>query len=126
MSARIFIVEDEALIAEDLRRRLIELGHEVAGTAGSALEALTLMQASRPDLVLMDIVLRGRADGIAVADTIRAQWNIPVLYLTAYTNDETMARAKATNPLGILCKPFDTHTLRQAIERALSSLPVPP
>ncbi len=124
MSARIFIVEDEALIAEDLRRRLIELGHEVAGTAGSALEALTLMQASRPDLVLMDIVLRGRADGIAVADTIRAQWNIPVLYLTAYTNDETMARAKATNPLGILRKPFDTHTLRQAIDRALASLPV--
>ena len=87
-NANILIVEDEALVAEDLKAHIIEMHHNVSATVNRGEDALTLLEGSRPDLVLMDIVLAGNVDGIDVAQVIKERYQIPVIYLTAYTDRE--------------------------------------
>lgn len=116
---RIFVVEDQRLIAADLEATLVRLGYEVAGTAAEAPEAVEKVLAARPDLVLMDIRLRGELDGIEAARRIREKLDVPVVYLTAYADEETILRAKVTSPFGYLVKPFNERELRAAIEVAL-------
>lgn len=118
-SARILIVEDEILIARHIERTLCQLGYEVTGIAQDAVMALQKATEMRPDLVLMDIVIQGEMDGVAAAEQIRDRWQIPVVYLTAYADENTFERAKPTQPFGYLLKPFNEHELRIAVELAL-------
>jgi len=115
----ILIVEDSQIVARDIEKKLARLGYRVAGSSVSGRGAVDKAAATRPDLVLMDIRLQGKMDGIEAAALIREQFDIPVVYLTAYADDETVERAKQTAPLGYLVKPFDESTLRTAIEVAL-------
>ena len=118
--ARILIVEDETLIALELEEMLAELGYEVAGTAGSHAQAMALCaQAPHPDLALMDINIRGDIDGIETARLIRDRFAIPSVFLTAYSDPSTLARATESGALGYLLKPFSGRDLVAAIEIAL-------
>src|SRR5687768_9361835 len=100
MGRRILIVEDQRLIAADLENTLRKLGYVMAGSVASGEEAVPKASETRPDLVLMDIRLRGDMDGVEAAQAIRAQLDIPVVYLTAYADEETILRAKTTTPFG--------------------------
>ncbi|RLU00789.1 EAL domain-containing protein [Ketobacter sp.] len=116
---KVLIVEDENIVAMDLSRRLAKLGYTVVGMASSGNRALELVDTRSPDIILMDIHIRGTADGIEVADQINAQHQIPVIFLTAYSEDTTLARAKQTRPYGYLLKPFSERELHVAIQVAL-------
>jgi len=120
MSERILVAEDEQVVAMDLQRSLTGLGYVVAGIAESGRQAVRMAGEMHPDLVLMDVKLRGKMDGIAAAEEIRRRWQIPVVYTTAYSSDETIERAKATGPLGFLVKPFRTGELHASIAMALN------
>ena len=116
---RVMIVEDEALIALDLERRLARLGFEVAGVADNLEDAVALYTSTLPDLVLMDIFIRGPADGIDTARAIGKLGDPLVLFLTAYADEDTVRRAAETSPYGYLLKPFDERTLSATITVAL-------
>ncbi len=117
--ARIMVVEDEVIVASDIRASLEDMGYSVCSMATSGEEAIEKAQKNRPDLILMDIVLGGKTDGIEAASEIRRHLNLPVIYLTAYSSDEIMERAKHTEPSGYLIKPFDDREMRAAIEMGL-------
>jgi len=116
---KILIVEDEQIVAEDIRHSLLNMGYSVSGIAGSGREALRQMKNSVPDLVLMDIILRGRMNGIETAEKIRAQYDIPFIYLTAHADLDTLNKAKVTEPFGYVLKPLDNRELQSAIEMAV-------
>ncbi|MHC1742547.1 MAG: PAS domain S-box protein [Syntrophobacteraceae bacterium] len=116
---RILIVEDEAVVALDIEERLIGLGCAIAGHAVSGGKALELAEALSPDLVLMDIRLKGDMDGIATAMEMRLRFRLPVVFLTAYSEDRTLQRAKTAEPFGYLLKPFNDRELKSTIEMAL-------
>jgi PAS domain S-box-containing protein len=118
-SAKILIVEDENIVAKDIQNTLKSLGYLVAGLAASGEDAIQQTAATRPDLVLMDIMLRGYQDGVDAAQKISALYNIPVIYLTAFTDEKTLQRAKITEPYGYVLKPFEERELHIAIEIAL-------
>ena len=116
---RILIVEDEAIVAKNLANGLRKLDYTIVATVSSAEEAIQLAGETDPDLVLMDIGLRGEVDGIEAADQIRAQFDIPVVYLTAYADDQTLQRAKVTAPFGYVVKPFRLEEVHSSIQMAL-------
>ena len=116
---QILVVEDENIVAKDLQQTLRPLGYGVPMIASSGEEAIEKAAATRPDLVLMDIKLKGRLDGVAAAEEISDRLDIPVVYLTAYADEQTLRRAKLTEPFGYLVKPFDERSLHAAIEVAL-------
>ena len=117
--AKILIVEDEAIVAKAIQLSLKSYGYDAAGIASAGLEAIQKTAEMKPDLVLMDIVLKGDMDGIAAAKQIHDRFDIPVVYLTAYTDSETIERAKITEPFGYITKPFDEKQLHTNIEMAL-------
>jgi signal transduction histidine kinase len=117
-SPRVLIVHDKALLAE-LSDRVSRMGMTVVGATASGEEAIALAGTHSPDLVLMDIGLRGRVDGIAAASTIRARHNMSVVFITADSDPSTIERAKEAAPLGILIQPFSDRDLQSAIEMAL-------
>jgi CheY-like chemotaxis protein len=123
VAARILIVEDERLIAIDLQRRLTRLGYRVVALAASGMEAIQKALALRPDLVLMDIRLQGEIDGVEAAQQIHASVAIPVVFMTAYVDEETLQRVRATSPYGCLYKPFTPHQIQATVEHVLSSQP---
>ena len=116
---RILVVEDETIVALDLKNSLKMLGYDVVGTACSGEEAIAKADQTRPDLVLMDIILKGKMDGVQAADSIRATLNIPVIFLTACADERTLQRAKVTEAFGYLLKPFEERELHGHIEIAL-------
>jgi two-component system cell cycle sensor histidine kinase/response regulator CckA len=116
----ILIVEDERIVAKDLQLVLQSLGYSIAGLASSGEDALRKARECRPGLILMDVRLGGAVDGIEAAGMIREQFDIPVIYLTAFSDPETLIRAKATRPFGYLTKPFRVTDLRAAIEIAVT------
>jgi PAS domain S-box-containing protein len=118
-TAKILVVDDEIIIARELEARLAALGYEVLEIASSGQEAVELAEWARPDLVLMDIVLKGDMDGIEAAAEIRARFGIPSIYLTAYADEVTLQRAQVTEPFGYIVKPFSERELRANIEMAL-------
>ena len=118
-SIKIFIVEDEIITARDISLKLKKFGYQVVGIADSGDVAFEKVAECQPDLVLMDIVLQGDIDGIEVAQKIRHQFEIPVIYLTAYVDKDTLQRAKITEPFGYILKPFKGQDLRTHIEIAL-------
>ena len=117
--ARIMVVEDEAVISLEIQDRLTKMGHSICGTAASGEEALSVATAKCPDLILMDINLRGDVDGVQTAQQIHDRMEIPVIYLTAFADDRTVERARLTEPFGYLIKPFSEKELYAAIEVAL-------
>ena len=118
-SPKILIVEDEQIVAIDIESVLRHLGYRVVGTAGSGKEACRIVAESAPDLVLMDVRIDGTLDGIDTARRIRQTCDVPVVFLTAYTDDETLDRAKEIEPYGYLVKPFVERDLQTTIEVAL-------
>jgi CheY-like chemotaxis protein len=118
---QILIVEDERVVGFDLRRRLSRIGHAVVGIAASGEEAIDHVQRLQPDLVLMDVRLRGPMDGIEAAQHIWAQFQIPVIFMSGYTSVETLEHIWRTMPAGYLSKPFFEDQLRLALERVLET-----
>ncbi len=118
-SEKILVVEDEWVVADQICTNLKDLGYQVCSIASTGNEAIRLAKTESPDLVLMDIVLKGKMDGIEAADRIASELDIPVLYLTAYTSQEYIERAKHTKPFGYLVKPYNERELCASIEMAL-------
>jgi CheY-like chemotaxis protein len=118
-STKILVVEDEWLVAQGIKESLEDLGYEVVGMAASGGETLRLAAEQQPDLVLMDILLQGDMDGIEVAEHLRHRFEVPVVFLTAYADPQTLARAKVVAPFGYILKPFEVRELHSAIEIAL-------
>ena len=116
---RALIVEDEILIAEELRERLSRLGFLVIAAVDSAEESIAIATKERPDLVLMDIRLKGEKDGVQAAMEIRRQVDVPIVYLTAYSDSLTVERAKQTEHDGFILKPFLRRELQVTIEIAM-------
>jgi len=116
---RILVVEDEGIISWDMENTLNRMGYEVAGAVDSGEEAIQKAVETKPDLVLMDIVLKGEMDGVEAAKQIRDRLDIPVIYLTSYADEQTLQRAKITEPFGYLLKPFEEKELHSTIEVAL-------
>jgi PAS domain S-box-containing protein len=115
---RILVVEDESLVAKDIQNMLRSLGYEVIGVVSTGEEAIERAEAEAPDLILLDIVLKGEVDGIVAAERIWERLSIPVIYLTAYADETTLQRAKVTEPFGYILKPFDERELQTTIEMA--------
>ncbi len=115
----IMIVEDEWIVAEDIKMILGRLGYTETSISSSGDEAIKNAEKDKPDLVLMDIVLEGEMDGIEAANEIRNRFNIPIIYLTAYADEKILERAKITEPSGYIVKPFIDEDLKIAIEIAL-------
>jgi PAS domain S-box-containing protein len=116
---RILLVEDEAIIALDLKQRLKGLGYEVTGIADSGAQALALAESTAPTLVFMDITIQGPIDGIETAKILASRMDVPVVFLTAHADGGTIERAKAARPYGYLVKPFDERELVTTIEMAV-------
>lgn len=116
---QILVVEDETIIARDIQNKLHRLGYNAPVVAASGEDAIARAEELRPDLVLMDIVLKGNIDGIEATQEIRRRFDIPVVYLTAYTDEKTLERAKVTEPFGYMLKPFEERELHSNIEMAL-------
>lgn len=115
----IMLVEDEIIVAADVKNRLENMGYEVLGIFDTGEEAIEKAGELRPNLVLMDIVLKGEMDGIDAAQKIRELFNIPIIYLTAYSDEKTLQRAKVTEPFGYVLKPFEDREIQSAIEMAI-------
>src|SRR4051812_27788009 len=118
-SERILVVEDESIVAMDIQDGLERLGYRVVGVAATGEEAVALDEKHTPDLVVMDIRLKGPLDGIATAQRIHLRVNTPVIFLTANIDEATLARAMAADPYGYLSKPFNEADLHRTIEVAL-------
>ncbi len=119
VQAKVLVVEDETIVAMDLRRALEGFGYEVPATATCGIEAIEMARQFRPDIVLMDIRLEGQMDGIDVAHKLNGSLDVPIVFLTAYSNETTLQRAKKAQPFGFLLKPFQERELRSAVEVAL-------
>ena len=119
MPYKLVLVEDETIIAMDIQQRLESLGYQVVGHAVSGEQAIHLVADKTPDLILMDVKLQGELDGIETAINIRAFSDVPIIYLTAFADEQTLSRARSTGAYGYLLKPFEDDGLRSAIEMAL-------
>jgi CheY-like chemotaxis protein len=119
--ATVMVVEDELIVAENLKVTLTDMGYNVPKTACSSTEALTIVGDIMPDIILMDIVLEGSEfDGVETARRIRSRHDIPIVFVTAYADDETLERVKVTEPFAYILKPFNERELYSAIELGLS------
>ena len=119
-SARVLIVEDERIIAAELTRRLTRLGYAVVAVAGSGSEAIEQARGGYPDLILMDIGLPGEMNGLDAGARIWEELKIPIVYVTAYADDQTVLQSKTPQPVLAICKPFDATQLRNTLEQALA------
>ncbi len=116
---KILVVEDEKIVALGIKKMLKNMGYLVPSIASSGKEAISKAEITFPDLVLMDIMLKGDMDGVEAAEQIRQLFDVPVVYLTAYSDEKILARAKRTKPFGYLTKPFEENSLHSTIELAL-------
>jgi len=116
---QILLVEDDDIVARVATWRLQKIGYEVCGRATNSADAVQLAMKLHPDLVLMDIKISGTSDGVSTAKVLKKTMNVPIIYLTSHTDDETIARAAETQPAGFIAKPFDDKDLKISIEVAL-------
>jgi len=119
MKSKILIAEDERIIAEDISDNLISLGYGVCGIANSGEKVIDKAKKHKPDLILMDINLKGDMDGIQAAQKIKSLLNVPIIFVTAYSTEKILERAKITEPFGYLIKPIEHRTLSATIEMAM-------
>jgi len=115
----IFIVEDESIVAKDIQNSLTKLGYNVIGFANNGKDAIEKITELMPDLILMDIMIKGPLTGIEVSEKIKEKMNVPVIFLTAYADEGTLSRAKITEPYGYILKPFKEIDLHSTIEMAV-------
>jgi two-component system response regulator LytT len=115
----ILITEDESIVAKDIQMSLKKLGYNVVAICNNGDDAIRTAEEHRPDIILMDIMLKGEMSGIEAADQIRKRLNIPIIFLTAYADESTLSKAKITEPYGYIIKPFKEIDLRTTIEMAL-------
>jgi DNA-binding LytR/AlgR family response regulator len=115
----ILIVEDESIVAKDIQMILRKLGYNVVAICSNGEDALRAVEEHTPELILMDIMLKGEMSGIQTAEQVKSRFNIPIIYLTAYADESTLSKAKITEPYGYIIKPFKEIDLRTAIEMAL-------
>ncbi|MDQ3046076.1 MAG: response regulator [Bacteroidota bacterium] len=115
----ILIVEDESIVAKDIQHSLKKLGYTVVGICSTGEDAIRTAEEMKPDLVLMDIMLKGDMSGIEAAGIVREKYNIPVIYLTAYADESTLSKAKVSEPYGYIIKPFKEIDLHTSIEMAI-------
>lgn len=116
---KILVVEDESIIALNIKKKLKSFGYTVPALATTGEEAIKMAEITFPDLILMDVRLKGEMNGIQTAEEIRKEFDIPIIYLTAYSDDEVLEKAKKTKPYGYIVKPFKANDLRSNIEMAL-------
>jgi two-component system, LytTR family, response regulator LytT len=116
---KILIVEDESIVAKDIQSLLKQLGYLVTAVVNSGDKAVAEIEDRRPDLVLMDIMLKGKMSGIDAAGIIKDRFGLPVVFLTAYADDDTLEKAKITEPYGYIMKPFKEKELQTTIEMAI-------
>ena len=116
---KVLVVEDERIVAKDIQNTLRNLGYEVPAIASTGEDAIKMSGELQPDIILMDIVLKGEIDGIDAASQIKAKFKIPIIYITAYEDEETLDRAKITEPLAYILKPFEERDLHTTLEMAL-------
>ncbi len=119
MSIKILLVEDESIVRKDIEQRLIKLGYQVIAQADNGKKALELARDTKPDLALLDIQIKGDMTGIDVAEALRKEMDIPIIYLTANADEATVEKAKYTEPHGYILKPFQDVNLRTTIEMAM-------
>jgi DNA-binding LytR/AlgR family response regulator len=115
----VYIVEDESIVAKDIQNSLKKLGYNVLGISNNGADAVKNIVDLEPNIVLMDIMIKGSMTGIDVAEIIKKEYNIPVIFLTAYADESTLAKAKITEPYGYILKPFKEIDLHSTIEMAL-------
>lgn len=115
----VLVVEDESIVAKDIQQSLIKLGYNVIGTASTGEKAYALAEEFLPDIILMDIMLKGSMNGIDTAAQIKEKLGIPIIFLTAYADEGTLSKAKVTEPYGYIIKPFKEIDLHTSIEMAL-------
>lgn len=115
----ILVVEDESIVSKDIQHSLKKLGYNVVGAASTGEKALELARTEHPDIVLMDIMLKGDMNGIETAEIIRHELSVPVVFLTAYADESTLSKAKVTEPYGYIIKPFKEIDLHTSIEMAI-------
>jgi DNA-binding LytR/AlgR family response regulator len=119
MAVNILVVEDESIVRKDIERSLIKLGYNVVAQADNGEKALELARSTKPDLALLDIMLKGEMTGIDTAEALKQEMDIPVVYLTAYADEATLGKAKVTEPHGYILKPFKEIDLHTTIEMAI-------
>ena len=115
----VLVVEDESIVSKDIQHSLKKLGYNVVGAASTGEKAFELAASESPDIILMDIMLKGNVNGIETAEKVKRELNIPVIYLTAYADEATLSKAKVTEPYGYIIKPFKEVDLHTSIEMAL-------
>ena len=115
----VLVVEDESIVSKDIQHSLKKLGYNVVGAAATGEQAVKLAVEAQPDIILMDIMLKGEMNGIEAATQIRQETNIPVIFLTAYADESTLNKAKVTQPYGYIIKPFKEIDIHTSIEMAL-------
>ncbi len=115
----VLVVEDESIVSKDIQQSLKKLGYNVVGAAFTGEKALELAHSETPDIILMDIMLKGEISGIQTAEKVKEELGIPVIFLTAYADEATLAKAKVTEPYGYIIKPFKEIDLHTSIEMAL-------
>ena len=119
--AQVLVVEDDSIIAMDIKSRLQALGYAVSAVVFSGQEAIEKAAETQPDLVLMDIRLRGHMDGVEAAERIHTRFDIPVVYLTAHADESTLQRAKLTEPYGYILKPFEERSYTRPLRWRFTS-----
>ncbi len=119
MGARVLVVEDESIVAMGIKHKLQNLGHSVVDMVATGEDAIKSARENHPEIILMDIVLKGEIDGIEATQIIRKKQDIPVIYLTAYADEEMLSRAKVTEPYGYIIKPFKSSEINANIEMAI-------
>ncbi len=115
----VLVVEDENIVAKDIQQSLQKMGYKVIGTASSGEKAKEILKENQPDIILMDIMLKGDMSGIDTAEYVREIYDLPVIFLTAYADENTLSKAKITEPYGYILKPFKEIDLHTSIEMAL-------
>lgn len=115
----VLVVEDESIVSKDIQHSLKKLGYNVVGAASTGERAFELASSEKPDIILMDIMLKGDINGIETASRVKEELQIPVIYLTAYADESTLEKAKVTEPYGYIIKPFKEVDLHTSIEMAL-------
>lgn len=115
----VFVVEDESIVSKDIQHSLKRIGYNVVGSASTGDKAIELITSEQPDIVLMDIMLKGSMNGIEAAEIVKRQMAIPVIFLTAYADESTLSKAKISEPYGYILKPFKEIDLQTSIEMAI-------
>ncbi len=115
----ILVVEDESIVSKDIQHSLKKIGYNIVGAASTGEKAIELALSEKPDLILMDIMLKGSMNGIEAADIIKKEMSIPVIFLTAYADESTLAKAKITEPYGYILKPFKEIDIQTSVEMAM-------